>query len=314
MYTLKKIIFIISLSIICAFVTGNILDKGFHRFWQTFYDKMDVAFKDSTSYDVLFLGNSTVHFGIDPYYVDSITKSKTYNVGYGGANIKPLCAFFYGYLEVHPKPKAILISMEPSLLINNNDLSNYYLFFDYLNNKAVNNYLLQKGYPTSLIRLFPFLKYCYMDEYYKTSAIKGFSGNPIENNSVIYKGFINNQQNSFNVKSINDEEQSNLLPDSAGISMLNQLLAYCKNKNIKVIFIFPPRMYVSKNGYVSGTNADNTLIENIASQNNIPYKRYNVPGLFMPSEFSDEIHLNRKGSVHYSICVGEYIDSVLAIH
>jgi hypothetical protein len=308
----KKIAAVILLALACCFLLGGIADKGYHRFYRPFFDKLDISLKDTTHYNVVFLGNSTVHFGINPFYVDSITKVKTFNLGYAGANIESITALFYGYLSAHPKPDAIVLSIESNMLREDNDYAAYFLFFNYLDNKSIRNYLENKGYHLGLPGVFPFLKYSYFDDYNRTCIVQGFSKSPMENKAVVYKGFINNLPGIFRPDAMDTTEiKANELPDKKGLAALCTLLNYCQQQHIKVLFVFPPRIYATKNGDVSGTEQTDTLVQHIALRYQMPYERFNVPGLFRLDEFSDMGHLNNNGATHYSICVGQYIDSVL---
>jgi hypothetical protein len=311
MSALRKILCVFLLAVAGCFLIGSIADKGLHGYWRPFLNKFDIAFKDSTPYDVVFLGNSTVHFGINPYYVDSVTGLNTFNLGYGGANIDAITTVFYGYMEVHPKPKAIVLFVDESSLLKENDLSNYFLFSCYVQNKGLHNYLTKKGYHVNMIRALPFLKYCFADEYNRTCIVKGFGESPVEQGAVIYKGFINRDKTVFATSNIDTETVIHKAPDPQCVAELNGLMDYCIKANIKILFVFPPRLYPVKNGYECGTDHTDTLAANTAARYGMPYKRFNVPGLFKFDEFTDEIHLNNNGAIHYSIGVGEYIDSAL---
>jgi hypothetical protein len=294
------------------FLIGKLADKGYHQFWRPFYTKLDVVFKDTSYYDVLFLGNSTVHFGINPYYVDSVTKLNTYNLGYGGADIAGMSLLLHGYMEGHPKPKAVLVSWDYSSFWHNGDFSNYFLYFDYLKNKDADNYLKAKGYRTWLVKIFPFLKYSYFDDYDRGNIITGFYGSPFEKDAVIYKGFLNKKNNGAGeIKMGMDEPAEIHTPDKKSVAVFYSLLDYCEQNEIKMLFVFPPRLYPDIKMRFVGTFTTDTMIQAAASRYHIPYTRYDEPGFFRPEEFSDNIHLNIKGSTRYSNILGEYVDSFL---
>jgi hypothetical protein len=307
----KKILSIILLALAISLLTGWAADKASRRFWDPFLAKMDIAFTDTSNYQVVFLGNSTVHFGINPRYADSVTGLKTFNLGYGGANIATIKALFEGYLEVHPRPKLIVLSLERSSLMEEADFSNSFLLFGYIQRDAVNHYLQEKGYHTGLIHAFPFLKYSYADEYNRTCIVKGFSGSPFEKEAIIYKGFINNQHNVF-AAGVMDEAEANAPALSAKLTdSLGSLLSRCNKEGIKVLIVFPPRIYQNKQGIFAGTNTPDSLPSNIATRYQLPYRRFDLPGLFDLHEFSDNMHLNVEGAKHYSIVIGNAVDSVL---
>jgi hypothetical protein len=307
----KKIICVVLLAAAGCFLAGSVADRAYHRYMHVFFDKLDIAFKDSTNYDVVFIGNSTVHFGIDPYYVDSVTHLNTFNLGYGGANIQSMSALFDGYLEAHPKPKAIVLSIEEATVAAD-DRAGYFLFFNYVQNASINHYLGHKGYHTGLVSVFPFLKYSYADEYNRSAIIKSFYNKPIQEDAIAYKGFINNMQNIFGADAGIAIDGAHLT-DRSSFAALYSLVNYCKANDIKVLFVFPPRIYKINGVYTAGTNTPDTLAANTAAHFDMPYQRFDVPGSFQLNEFADENHLNSKGATHYSICTGQYIDSALRV-
>jgi hypothetical protein len=311
MAALKKILCIILIGFAVMFIIGKIADKAYIRFWHPFFQKLDVTFKDSTYYDVLYIGNSTVHFGINPYYIDNITKLKSYNLGYGGANIETMSMLFYGYLQQHPKPKTIVLSVDYSTLAPGIDEADPFLFFFYLQNQYADNYLKAKGYKTWLIKALPFLKYSYFDDYNRTSVITGlFHQSLFERNAIVYNGFLSNTNDSVN--STNLEADKKPLADKKNIVLFYQLLDYCKRENIRVICIYPPRFYISSDDRNSHLGcATDSIIQNAMVKYNIPYKRFDAEGMFQQDEFSDKIHLNKPATKRYSIMLGHYIDSCL---
>lgn len=307
----KKILLILAVVFILSFIAGKIADRGYHHFWSPFYDKLDVALEDSTYFDILYFGNSTVHFGINPYFVDSITKLSSYNLGYGGANIESIDMLLRGYLEKHNDPKAVLISLDYSSFWENGDFGNHFLYFEYLDNSAANQFLKDKGYKTAMVKYLPFLKYSYFDDYNRGTIIKGFKESPFTKDAFIFRGFINNKSNGLQMVQMNAPEFSEFhLPAKKHVDMFRNLIDFCKAKKIKVVLVFPPRIYLkpqlSPEIYIT-----DTIMQNTGLHYGIPFRRFDSAGTFDQSEFSDNIHLNKNGSTRYSIILGNYIDSLI---
>jgi hypothetical protein len=311
MTPLKKLVCILLIGLTSLFIAGKIADKTYQRFWHPFFQKFDVAFKDSTYYDIVYIGNSTVHFGINPYYIDSITRLKSFNLGYGGAHIETMSMLLHGYLEQHPKPKAILLSVDYSTLTPDNDEADPCLFFYYLQNHPVAGYLTAKGYKVGLIKIMPFLKYSYFDDYNRISILYAlFQQSHFEKNATIYNGFLSNTFDSIKPNNLKAEKKP--LASEKNTTLFYQLLEYCKEENIRVICIIPPKFYISDDDrYSHISSVPNTIIETALAKYHIPHKRYDTKGLFQQDEFSDRWHLNTPGTKKYSIMLGHYIDSCL---
>jgi hypothetical protein len=311
MAPLKKIIFILLLAFTGLFIAGKIADKGYHYFWEPFFEKMDIIYRDSTRYDLLYLGSSNVNFEINPYYIDSLAKTHSYNIGYGGATIETWSMLFFSYLQQHPAPKAIVLSIDYSVFFQGEDASDPFLFFYYLQNSTANQYLKEKGYKTWLIKGLPFLKFSYFDDYNRTNIITGLFGeSPFKKNATVYKGYISNTNDSVKFAQLENDINSPL--DKSRITLLYQLLDYCRQNRIQVICLAPPRFYLSdaeRNAHLN--SASGLLLENVIAKYRLPYKWYDIIGLFPSNQFSDKFHLNKPGSIRYSVMLGHYIDSCL---
>ncbi len=307
----KKLLLVVVLALAGLFIAGKIADKGYQRFWRPFYEKMDVAFKDKSNYDILFFGNSAVHFGINPYYVDSVTGLSSFNLGYGGANIVTMVMMLNGYMESHPKPKAIVFSVDHSSFWVDGEFENAFLFFDYLHNKSVNDHLKSKGYRTDLVKALPFLKYSYFDDYNRGTIIKGFDKSPFETNAFMYNGYINNKDNSVKAVQMKAVNTDRFHPsDSRYAEVFYEAIKYCKENNILLILVFPPRIYPAPPRPEQTIFLD-SMIANVVNQYQIPYRRYDYGTFFNPSHFTDNVHLNKEGGTRYSILLGKFIDSCI---
>ncbi|MEO6404035.1 MAG: hypothetical protein ABIY51_09275 [Ferruginibacter sp.] len=310
MNPLRKILFICLASMLLLIFASFVFDRGYRNFWKPFYDKTDVAFLGKTNYEVLFFGNSTVHFGINPYYVDSVSKLSSYNLGIGGANITVMNALLMGYLENHLPPKIIFYSMNYSTF-GKADNSNYFLFFDYLENKYAATYLRQKKVNVGLIKVFPFLKWSYFDDYNRANIIAGFAGSPFIKNAIIYNGFINNTNDSirkFDFNTVMMASGSQI--EEQNVALLNDIISTCKKKRIKLVFLFAPEIKDASDFTQENLRVD-SFINKTSIVNNIRYKRFDDSTFFPLYQFHDKWHLNKSGTELYSIMLGSFVNEIL---
>ena len=62
------------------------MDLRYRERWSSlFFNMTDELISSHTKYDMILLGNSRVHFGINPYYLDSASGFSAYNFANGGA-------------------------------------------------------------------------------------------------------------------------------------------------------------------------------------------------------------------------------------
>ena len=114
-----------------------IIDQGLNKFYIHKEERLNEIFKNDTNHDILFIGSSRTHTTINPKIVDSICNSNSYNAGVEGGNLLEFKMTWDAYLENHPAPRVLVLTLD----INSFDLSrkffNYTQYFSYLNNTQI---------------------------------------------------------------------------------------------------------------------------------------------------------------------------------
>ena len=319
MKAFKKIILIIVCSFILIKISGYFLDKGFKNYYTPFFEKMDFVFKDTSYNDIIYLGNSRANFGINPYFVDSICKIKSYNLGFGGTDIAGGIAFLQSYLIHHAAPKYLVYTYDYRIFQLRSRLELAPVYFYYAQYKPVRNELQRFGYHETFLRYLPDLKYCFFNDYYRTCVIKGLNGesmsSPVKQQAMEkylydYRGFINYQLRGLNVTEKEDTSLPGLHTEC--INMLSELVNICNQNKIKLIFIYPPEFYDhsdSKEITERKMIIDSMMIST-CKKNNFYYNRFDTKD-FLPQDFIDGDHVNIKGSIKYSVMMGNYLKTIM---
>lgn len=309
---IKRLFIVIIIIWGVAYGTGMLFDHLYKKRWSTlFFEKTNSLIKDSTSYDIIYLGNSRVHFGINPYYVDSITKRNSYNFANGGADALDIMLTAQVYLQYHAAPNIAVVSVDMGALTPNESLKTCFHYLFYLENDTINKYMRQAGFPTALINIFPFTKYSFFDEYNRTSIF--VTGKPYpEFDHNIYKGFMNIHQakNSkaeevFDLRSFNDQ-----LWDTA-ITYIRNTVSALQQKGTTVIFVFPPEKMNSRFKTMPFRKTADSIYAGIANEFKIKQFHFEDSPLFTDDYFTDELHLNEPGSRIYSIALADSIKTLL---
>ncbi|MEO6669548.1 MAG: hypothetical protein ABIN36_08730 [Ferruginibacter sp.] len=311
---IKRLFIVIIIIWGAAYGTGMLFDHLYKKRWSTlFFEKTNSLIKDSTRYDIIYLGNSRVHFGINPYYVDSITKLNSYNFANGGADALDILLTAQVYLQYHAAPNIAVISVDMGALTPNESLKTCFHYLFYLQNNTMNKYMKQAGFPTTLINIFPFTKYSFFDEYNRTSIfVKGKPYPEFDHN--IYKGFLNIQQEKnskaeevFDLRSFNGQ-----LWDTAITYIRNTVLAL-QQKGTTVIFVYPPEKMSSRFKIMPFRKTADSIYAGIANEFKIKQFHFEDSPLFTDDYFTDELHLNEPGSRIYSIALADSIKKLLMI-
>ncbi len=306
---MKKIITILLFLILINIILGNLMEHGYKKYWEPLFDKLDVVFRDSSQYDIVFLGDSRTHFGINPYYIDSITKLKSFNAGMGGANIKEMYFLAEAWLKQHKAPSLFVVSVGYSGILElEKTFENPSLYFFYTSNQVANKYLTTSQYHTSLFSTFPFLKYTAFDDYNKICILRSYRGDRLlRPGGVAYKGFINNNINMNGGLNIGKETKQNY---QEGIEMYKSLLNLLVENNCKVLILYPPiapNVKIKMNIPIYKTI--DTLLNNMAYSKKIPIIRFDTDTSFHANLFGDIWHLNLEGTKVYSIKIADDIQS-----
>ena len=297
--------------IVCCtvlYLTGYLCDKYYKHYWRAFFDKFDVVYHDSTYYDGIYIGDSRVHFGINPKITDSILSMNTYNIGIGGANIRENIFLTQRYLENHRPPAFAIFSVGYQGILNpTHSFVNPCDYLFYTSNEATDSVLAKEGYHTNLFKFIPVLKYTAFDDFNKLSIAEGIKGNTIvSKKGISYKGFINNQTNIFNLKELKNEHDSEAISYKY-FSTLEKFIQLLKSHNILPIVVYPP-------GY-SGKSVEKTIPEKKVDSVIFRYsKKYRFPIYHFDTDrsftevlFSDQWHLNINGTVIYSRKIADSI-------
>ncbi|MCW5917990.1 MAG: hypothetical protein KIS82_11675 [Ferruginibacter sp.] len=296
-------------SLLLAYAIGVWMDFRYRERWSSlFFNMSDELISSHTKYDMILLGNSRVHFGINPYYLDSASGLSAYNFANGGADVNDILLTSKLYLEHHPIPKIVLISVDPGMLKKMESLQTLYHYLFYLKDTIMRRFMKDAGHPVTLIRLFPFLKYALMNEYNRTSIFVKPPNYPVFDHNI-YRGYLNiskdtgiQNQDLFNTNRYIDDSIW-----EPSIGQFDELINLWQKNAVQVIFTYPPENpnspFKSWKYYIKGMG----IFDSLAKSNHIPAFHFENDKDFVTGYFVDEIHLNNPGSTLYSIKLGDSV-------
>ena len=264
----------------------------------------DTLVSGTVNYDILLLGNSRINFGLNPYYFDSILNAKTYNFSLGGMNAEHFLTIGRLYLSRRTAPKIVCIGLDEYSYMDRYPGRTLYPYLLYADNKYINHYLTKNGFPMQAIRYFPFVKYAYMDEYYRNSIFTKERPIPRFRNNI-YSGFLNIHENKnlAGVKYSSEEETTNISYRST--EWMEQLLRTYASKQTKVVFIYPPQL--NENGVSQKKFLDILDAELAKLKSKYSFSVLNCREIIPRNYFVDEIHLNEPGTQIFSKYVANYL-------
>ncbi len=301
-------------AIIIAWLAGIYFDHQYKKRWEIlFFNKTEKLIHSQENFNVVLLGNSRVHFGINPWYLDSVSGFSSFNFANGGSDVEDLLLTSELYLTHHHIPKAVIISLDPGMMKKNESLKTLYHYLFYLDEPIMQKYMSEAGHPVNLIRYLPFLKYSVMDEYNRTSIFKHSA--PIDEfDHNIYKGYMNIHKNtgvsSNGTYDVRRYEQDSLWKPS--IDLVGQLVQLWKKKNVKIIFVYPPEKKQSPFRHWKLYKDANQIFDSLSRKENITCFHFENEPIFTNKWFVDDIHLNHPGATMYSKMLGDSLHPLLA--
>ena len=315
MKLLYKILLICFLIYLMSFAIYWVLSTGLRKFEVHKTEKFQHLLADATYHDVLFLGSSKIHTGVNPRVIDSICHVDSYNAGIEGSNLYESYYMLKGYLEKHRSPEYIFLSLDLFSFDFSYKIFNYTVYLNHIDNKATNNMLAENGHPTFAYKLFPFLILSDLDDYSRGNALKGFSGKTeMLPGDFHYKGFLSNTGVTI-IKDTSDfvKPLDTLKMDPNASVLLNEIISICKAGNLKLFFLYCPEFRSGlQKAYVNSAQVFHFL-DSTAKINGLTFLRHDSLTICNnPTLFANMGHLNRDGAEVYTRLFAEEIQKIKA--
>jgi hypothetical protein len=165
------------------------------------------------------------------------------------------------------------------------------------------------GFLTPLIKICPFLKYSFFDEYNRTSLfVKGKPFPVFDHN--IYNGFLNiHQFTKTKVTGLYNNEPKALKVWDTAVIYLQQTVMELKKKGCEVLFVWPPERPLSPNKKEPVTKTADSIFIDIAKRYRLQMMHFENNPAFTDDYFVDDIHLNEPGTRIYSTQLADSIAS-----
>lgn len=296
------------------FLCFQVYRAGYKRFYAFEHHRLEELINGNKYHDVLYLGSSRSYFHINPQAVDSITGLKSFNGGIEGGNILESNLILQCYLASHKVPKMVVIDVAaPSLNINTapgfRPIFNPNRYYPFLDNPYVFNAL--KPYKNVyMLKYLPFTQITEADDVMKQATVMGNIGKESFGREVkTYEGYREWSNDTLNLPFKKAHLVTNFALEEEGVTLLKQTIELCKSKGIKVVLTYAPVYKLQ----------DETMnpeffptLNKIAASYNIPFWNYRASKIGDYHKlFTDEMHLNNRGSLIYSLMLGHDIHNYI---
>lgn len=268
--------------------------KGLLKQEQGYYAKYRTAFLEKNDHDVLFLGSSRAATHYNCAVFDSITGCNSFNLSLSGATSGVSLAILKAYLKNSKLPKFVLYETDLHNIHLDSDVMEFNNFFPFLQNDVLRE---------EFNKIDPRMKHFYYNALYSWpytgyknigTSVRSWMHVVGRMDSSYYKGYIFNDYEKPSTLKIPKKHNGGFSPRNA--KSVNELIAFCKEKNIRLIFVTSP-MFAG--GKVDLLNKDQIVdeVNQIVRKNGLNHwDLSSTPYCNQRDLFLDHFHLNYQGA------------------
>lgn len=282
------------------------MSKGLEKYYVHKYNRVGEMFRDTTGYDILFVGSSRTHTTVFPRVIDSVTGKTSYNTGVDGGGMFDFKMTLDAYLAVHPAPSMVVMTIDPNSFNGDEVLFDPMQYFPVIkNNRVLDSTFSTLGYKTFVIKYLPWFSFIYLDDYSKNIAIDGFRGKKdLTPGEFENRGYRTNTNNCLD-PSLHRKDSNLIKPNPALVKLFQSMLDTCKVRNIPVMLTFAPEYRHEFSGTFKNIEVFNHLIDSISNRNGLTfYRDDNLDFITDSCLFRDIKHVNTEGGIIYSRILG----------
>lgn len=292
----KKLFAYIIIFVAMLYGYRYVLHEGIRKNEKGIFNKLNEAFIQQTSYDVIFLGSSRAEMHYNPKVFDSITRLSSFNLGISGASPKVSFAVLKAYCNKHPLPKYIVLNLDYYALKHDSDvIYDFPRFFPYLTNSYLRAQLNQIDNRFNSFYYNPIHSLPYEQLSYLSASLHGWLGIEGRYDSLCFKGYQTAETNAL-FRKTEDDKKSFAFIHLKNRHYIDSICAYAKNNQIKLVLATSPIIHGSHK--TINRNAVISQLKHIAAIHHIDYWDYSADSNYLkkPQLFIDEYHINRIGS------------------
>ncbi|TND09363.1 MAG: hypothetical protein FD123_1325 [Bacteroidetes bacterium] len=303
---LLRIVFVLLAATVAAqglFMLGS---KGLQRYHHYRSHKFEMIFHGKHDHDLIFIGSSRTQSAIDPMQVDSICGTDSYNLGVEGANLAEFHLLFKAWLENHPNPKMVLLTLDLSSFDLSRRFFNPVAYYPYLESEAVSAAMSADDRRPLLLRALPFLQVADYDDYTRSTCFKGLRGETdVHPAARVFQGFLNSDEKGMTGADTNIR-YTTIPVDEEAKKMLEEIISTCRSRNIRLILTYAPEYREGWQKHASNSAKILEMITKLAAKHKLPFLRHDQLDICSdPALFVNTGHLNKKGAAVYSRLLGE---------
>lgn len=228
---------VITTTVIFASTFYYVICLGLRHSKQDAIGKYSYITSDTTYYNTVFFGASTVHLGINPQLFDSITGSNSFNASMDGIGIAEINLLIKKYIACHGAPQHIFIAFNEPTLGMERGVWYFSQYYPFVNDTDLNE-LVRLEPKLLLAKYAPAMAVTYFDDPLKNLGLIGLLKDYHKHDYTIpLKGF---EKTFVSMQSDVPKAKAYFVGSKRGWQLLGKTLDLCADKNIQINFIMLP--------------------------------------------------------------------------
>ena len=288
----------------------TIITRNLHHSDAMMFRRWNDIIFDTTYHDVLICGNSRAWHFYDPYIIDSICCTNSYNLGLDGRYISSQVARCNLYLQYHRKPRCVVQSVEHFTLSSSadNKFEREQFLPYFFNNFLYDDIYKDEGFDFA-DKCIPFVRYIG----YKDVIFEGLTlPNDLVRSGNYYKGFQAERREWNNTEYTIDSLEFSCDANSAAI--FENFVSRLVLDGISVVLVLGPIYRGSRTSVVIGDEEQRMYdwFNACAEKYGCPVLNYmQLDMCFNTNYFYNATHVNAEGSRVISERLAKDLDSIL---
>lgn len=289
---LIKVISIVLVSLLLMWGLDWVITNNLHHSQADMLVGMNDVYFDSTYYDVVIMGSSRGWVQYDPRIMDDILEKNCYNLSVNGRGAISQIIKYQIYEKRHGCPRLIIQNIDCLLLSEDNRFEREQ-YLPYFFDKELFDMIKKREGFSVLDRLIPLIRYAGYEQ-----MIKEGLGLP---NKMIKSGVIKGYRPTYSAwdgRKLEATKEVGFGLDPLPVSVFKQFLGDCREKGIKVVFVYAP-FYIGARHKMSAKNerAMFDFFEQLAKEYDLPILSWwDAPISEETDFFYNATHLNAKGA------------------
>lgn len=278
----------------------HIIDKGLRKSdeYGRLYKSWDNIYAGKANSDIIIMGSSRAAIHINPKLITDTFNKSCINLGLNGHKFLTQYYKYFIYEQHNKTPETIIVCLDILSLIYTKDFYEYEQFIPYLNDTLIRKIVAPQNFFVWKDFYIPMVKFTHRKDMVLDGTFSYFKSNNNHNqNDYKFVSVDKTWDTSFVRKALNIMYVDGFTAkiDSETNKLFLQFIMYCKEKKIKLIFVYPPE-YIGNLHYCTNRKTVIDYYNKVITENNVPYFQYsNSPLASDTAYFFDSQHLNSKG-------------------